>query len=414
MQFKHWVCATAVLVLWLSTCSLLQNVAASPIPGQYLHLVCDPLNANVPAAVLADYRAPASDGPVVALIDEEVEPLFSQLINDGGNEQGSIAREDRDVFAGVEAVRVTPMQKYRTLIPGWGYKIRKSPTKGASEFRYIRFAWKKHGGTGIMLQLHDPTKGWIHRYFAGKNVYGWQPAIEVSPTLPEIWEIVTRDLFTDFGEITISGIALTAFDGTDGLFDHILIGQSIEDLDRATDTALGRIKPTKVPEGKARDNLWDDLLGTDAKKATHALQVFLASAPEHVKFVRDRLSDLPQKDENAPILKLIRELNADDFDIRDSATDQLVKLGSQVIELLQEANRAAVNDEVRFRTNVILKKLGGVGGMNRSARLSRVVRILERAATAEARATLSEIAEGKLAPEVASDAKAALARMPKN
>lgn len=265
-----------------------------------------------------------------------------------------------------------------------------------------------------MVQLHDPKKGWIHRYLAGKNVYGWQPVISVSPTPPEKWEVVTRDLFEDFGEITISGIALTPFDGTDGLFDHILLGQSIEDLDRATDTALGRFKPTKLLEGKARADLWTELLGADAKKATHALQLFLASAPEQVTFIRDRLGAVPEKDQIARIMKLVRELDADDFDTRDSATDELVKIGPAVIDIVQEANRAAVNDEVRFRTSVVMKKLGGISGTTRSARLSRVVRILERADTKEARATLTDIASGKLAPEAAGDAKAALARMPNN
>src|SRR4051794_13533223 len=57
------------------------------------------------------YTAPRADGPVAELLDEGIEPLFGQLVNDGGGEAGTITREDRDVFSGVEAARVTPMQK---------------------------------------------------------------------------------------------------------------------------------------------------------------------------------------------------------------------------------------------------------------------------------------------------------------
>src|SRR5688572_12557072 len=90
----------------------------------------------------AGYTPPKADGPVAVLLDEGVAPLFPVLVNDGGGEAGTITREERDVFAGVEAVRVTPMQKYRTRIPGWSFKIVENP-KNAGEFRHVRLAWKK-------------------------------------------------------------------------------------------------------------------------------------------------------------------------------------------------------------------------------------------------------------------------------
>src|SRR5205823_1715732 len=126
-----------------------------------------------------EYKAPKADGPVVELLDEGVEALFPVLINDGGGEAGTITREDRDVFAGVEAVRVTPMQKYRSNVPGWNFKIVEKPEK-AGEFRYLRFAWKKFGGSGLMIQFHDPAKSWAFRYHAGSNVFNWQPSTAVA------------------------------------------------------------------------------------------------------------------------------------------------------------------------------------------------------------------------------------------
>jgi hypothetical protein len=363
-----------------------------------------------------NYVAPKRDGPVVELLDENIEPLFPLLINDGGGELGTITREDRDVFAGVEAARVTPMQKYRSNIPGWSYNIVEKP-KNAGEFRFLRFAWKKIGGNGIMIQFHDPAKSWAFRYFSGQNVQGWQPATQIDAKLPNEWHVTTVDLFVQFGAINITGFALTPLDGAAGLFDHILLGRSVDDLDKFTSTALGKDKPAKALEGKERDALWADLFATDNKKSAPAFRAFLASAPDQVAYVREKLTGVAKDEKVADMQKLIATLDAEKFDDREAASDQLVKLGPQAVEAVRSALSAATNDEVRFRCRMILKKLGAAPGTSgppsEAAKLSRVIRVLERAGNAEAKKLLTEIADGKLAPGAAPDAKTALARMTK-
>src|SRR5688572_29339335 len=104
------------------------------------------------------YEQPRTGGPVIVLLDEATEGLFPLLTNASG-ETGADAREDRDGFAGLEAVRVTPVQRYMARLPGWNFAVAESPT--ANEYRYVRFAWKKRGGTGVMIHLHDADKqGW--------------------------------------------------------------------------------------------------------------------------------------------------------------------------------------------------------------------------------------------------------------
>ena len=232
-------------------------------------VIMQPVHPTDPVPGNGIDKPPELKDGVVELLDEGVEPLFPLLINDGGNEPGTITREDRDVFAGVEAVRVTPLQKYRSRLPGWNFRVVENPKlppgpKAPIEVRYLRFAWKKSGGQGIMVQFHDPVKSWAMRYFAGQNAVGWT-AKSVSPKLPIEWEVVTRDLFKEHGEFNITGMALTAMYGdTDfALFDHMLLGQSVADLDRATDLALGRMKPAKPLAGKDRDAAWANLLGSD-------------------------------------------------------------------------------------------------------------------------------------------------------
>ncbi|VTT98693.1 tolq-type transport protein : Uncharacterized protein OS=Pirellula staleyi (strain ATCC 27377 / DSM 6068 / ICPB 4128) GN=Psta_4371 PE=4 SV=1 [Gemmataceae bacterium] len=374
--------------------------------------------ATQPVEPPVGYAPPKADAAVVELLDEGVAPLLGLLNNDNSGEQGAGAREDRDVFAGVEAARVTPMQRYASRLPGWGFRIVETP-KNAGEFRYLRFAWKKVGGNGIMVQLHDTTKTWFHRYYAGRNVYGWQPATEVAAMIPREWEVVTRDLFKEAGAFTLTGIALTPFDGTAGLFDHVLLGRTVADLDAATDAALGRVKGAKPLAGKERDAAWADAIGTDPKKAAAALPKFLATAPDHVAFVRGWFTDAPDSGGAEQVHALLRDLDADNFDTREAATQALIKLGPKAIDPVREAATGA-SAEVRFRARVILKELGGgpgtgtgTGPASRAARLSRAVRVLERAGTADARDLLSDIARGKFAPECAADAKAALARLSK-
>jgi hypothetical protein len=379
-----------------------------------------PVPAVPPANADANYKAPELKDGVVELLDEGVEPLFPLLINDGGGEPGTIAREDRDVFAGVEAVRVTPLQKYRSQIPGWNFRVVEKPKlppgpKAPIEIRYLRFAWKKSGGQGIMVQFHDPVKSWSMRYFAGQNAVGWTPAVGVSAKAPAEWEIVTRDLFKEHGAFNITGMALTAMHGTTdfALFDHMLLGQSVEDLDRATDAALGRVKPAKPLAGK--DALWADLLGTDRPKATAAIRAFLAAAPDQVKFIGEKLAKPgADADRTARIRRLAAELDSDDFGTRSAAAEGLIKIGAPAIDTVRALAANAENDEVRFRARVILKRLGADGAaVAPSGKMARVVRILERAGTSDARDILKRMAAGEFGFDGSPDARLALERLAK-
>ncbi len=52
---------------------------------------------------------------------------------------------------------------------------------------------------------------------------------------PRQWQMVTRDLFEDFGPMTVTGISFAPMAGLgQGLYDHIYLGRTIADLDRIT------------------------------------------------------------------------------------------------------------------------------------------------------------------------------------
>lgn len=141
-----------------------------------------------------------------------------------------------DPYKGKYCVFVTPSQSYNNQMKDWNFPIKENPKAG--EYRYIIFAWKSDGGKGIMIQFPDkgawgavttpcvnPPAPGTRRYIAGTNVTGWS-GICVSNEIPTKWTVVERDLFADFGEFTITGMALTPFsdDGKGDYYDMIMIG----------------------------------------------------------------------------------------------------------------------------------------------------------------------------------------------
>jgi len=178
-------------------------------------------------------------GSVVAaesfiIVDDEasIDDLIPFLTN--GNaapmvEKDDVWVEDAD---GKAALRIDStggdFQKFNPNIPEWQFEIVDAPS-GDMEFRYITFAWKKSGGTGIQLQLHGHPEGWGHRYHAGANAQGWNPSIEVSPDLAEDWQLHTRDLFDDWGEFILTGVAFSPSSLDFAIYDHIVLHQDEED-----------------------------------------------------------------------------------------------------------------------------------------------------------------------------------------
>ena len=174
------------------------------------------------------------------LFEDDAAWLIENLHNHGAPDGTIVERNDQVFFSGVCSVAVTEFQKFNMQMPGWQFKIAENP--GPGEYRYLRFAWKRTEAPGIMLQLHARSGAW-HRYYAGtltKQTQSWGAMTRVADEAPRQWELVTRDLFKDFGPMTLTGIGLSALEGP-GLayFDHVYLGRTVEDLDRVTAARKG-------------------------------------------------------------------------------------------------------------------------------------------------------------------------------
>ncbi len=188
-----------------------------------------------PIAVQVVKGEPPPPPPPLYKVFED-EPGFVALLFEG---DGSASLEMVDRYSGSAALRVSGSQRFRSKMPGWGFKIAEKPGNG--EFRYLRFAWKKQGGDNILLQLNangqwGPTRdkpGPAYRYEAGPGNNPFNAAaIKIDPKLPEDWVVVTRDLFADFGSFALTGMAFRPGPGDYALFDHIYLARSMEDLKR--------------------------------------------------------------------------------------------------------------------------------------------------------------------------------------
>lgn len=166
------------------------------------------------ANILAWLRRPPNR---LVLLDENEDLLIA--LNEGSGVANFIRGE---AFTGERCLQVTPPQRYSSRIPNWSFRIRERP--GPGEYRYLRFAWKSTAAHGVMIELADnghwpPAAKPLRRYHAGRNSTGWA-SVEASKTPPENWTVVTRDLWKDFGDFTLTGFAPTAMGGP-ALFDRL-------------------------------------------------------------------------------------------------------------------------------------------------------------------------------------------------
>lgn len=208
----------------------LDGLAFTPLDGEYA--LFDHIYLARTREDLAGCPSPTPPEPPLAVFEDQ--PEFVAALNQGG---GAAELTSEEVYSGTNAIKVAPDQRFNPMLPGLGVRIRRNP--GPGEYRYLRFAWLKRGGERICLQLnHDgqwgptPENPGKFRYDAGPafgESYG--AAIRVSIMLPDQFVVVTRDLYADFGEFTLTGLALSPIDGAYAVFDHIYLARSPRDLE---------------------------------------------------------------------------------------------------------------------------------------------------------------------------------------
>jgi hypothetical protein len=131
-----------------------------------------------------------------------------------------------------------------------------------------------------------------------------------------------------------------------------------------------------------------------------------------VAFLNKRLASIV--DQKARVARLIADLDADEFTVREKASTELARIGTAAEGALRKAAANPSSAEVRRRANALLTKLKDDETSPETLVAVRTVEVLEHVATPEARQLLRKLASGPPEARLTHEAKAASDRRPRS
>jgi WD40 repeat protein len=163
--------------------------------------------------------------------------------------------------------------------------------------------------------------------------------------------------------------------------------------------------------GAELEKLWTALGADSAQVGYRALWQLAAGAKPAVDFLKEALGSKPPPEET--VKKLIADLDAEQFEVRERATEQLSDLGRMAQPLLQKALDGKPSAEMRRRLEKLVTKLlnPAPGRTPEELRQIRAVQALEYGGSSEARQLLQSLAEKEPETALSLAAKAARKRL---
>ncbi len=167
--------------------------------------------------------------------------LFSTKIPEGArwSEGKSFVRDGGFSQESDNYIYIAPDQNAE--LTGLSIPIRENP--GAGEYRYITFVWVKWGGTQIGLKLLTKDEGadakgreFDYTYIAAPGEPDNAKRIPKGLSVvnrAQGWVVVTRDLWKDFGDFTITGVRFLCPERRDAGFDEIFLAKREADFKNA-------------------------------------------------------------------------------------------------------------------------------------------------------------------------------------
>jgi hypothetical protein len=154
---------------------------------------------------------------------------------------------------------------------------------------------------------------------------------------------------------------------------------------------------------------WWAALAADDAAAAHRAVWSLAAASGAVPFLKERLR--PVVLEEGRITRLVRELDDNDFQVRERASRDLEGFGELAEPGLRKALAGGPAPEVRRRIEELLEKRERALPTGEGLRSLRAVQALEYAATEESRRVLASLAEGAPEARLTQEVRRALDRL---
>jgi RNA polymerase sigma factor (sigma-70 family) len=162
-----------------------------------------------------------------------------------------------------------------------------------------------------------------------------------------------------------------------------------------------------APVGEKWAMLWEDLASEDQGKAWRAAFALAAAPKDAMQLFKGRVK--PVTADTDQLAKLIRDLDSDEFDVRERASKELKEVGEVAVPLLRKALENTASVEAGRRIRELLEgKKGPSPAWSRSAR---AIAVLEVIGGDDARRQLEALAKGQADALPTRASKAALARM---
>jgi RNA polymerase sigma factor (sigma-70 family) len=156
--------------------------------------------------------------------------------------------------------------------------------------------------------------------------------------------------------------------------------------------------------------LWEKLTAADAALAHAAVWALAADPAGTVAFLRDRVKPRSGRDDKE-VTDAIAQLDSDSFARRQEATALLTAIGEPAVPAIERALAKPASLEQARRLEKLLHELAPSAPRGEQLRALRALEILERMATAPARALLGDLAQGHAGLRFTQAAKESLQRL---
>ncbi len=153
--------------------------------------------------------------------------------------------------------------------------------------------------------------------------------------------------------------------------------------------------PVAKPTAEEVETLWKALAGSDPVAAGDAVWRLAAAPDLALPLLKERLPKVAPGDANERVAKLIAELDDDEFETREKATQELIRLGGAATRAVRDALATSKSREVRRRAEeIIAKSVTNSVAWIEEVWVARGVEVVQRIDTAESRRLLETWAAG--------------------
>lgn len=156
----------------------------------------------------------------------------------------------------------------------------------------------------------------------------------------------------------------------------------------------GLTAPAGPPKAEELAGWWQDLMDKSPAKVHQAVWGLARCPGAAEKLLREQFQAQGAKVDIAKINKWVKELDDDNFEVRETASRELAAVGNQAEVVLREALKKASSPELKLRIQTLLDKAGSTAKDIPRLRLQRALEVLELLGTAEAQAIVEQLAKG--------------------